>query len=357
MTLRDYSLTGASSRLAQEQGLASATWYQTDIPRKTMKALMKRSDGPAIRDTAIWLLCLVSFATALYLSWGTLWAALVFFCYALLYGTASDSRWHECSHGTAFKTPWMNNAVYYLASFMVIREPKVWKWSHARHHTDTIVVGRDYEIMGHRPTRVLRHMLAMVGVPQTWGTLKSLVRHAGGRLSADEQSFIPSMEQASVFRTARIMLVLYALCIGLAVGFQSWYLALILGPLPAMGGVWLAYVFGLTQHAGLAENVLDHRQNCRTIYMNPVFRFLYWNMNYHIEHHMFPMVPYHQLPALHQLMKDDCPPVYRSTWSAFKEVVTAMWRQRKDPEHYVRREPPQNPAEDIATTTMAAQTA
>ena len=64
-------------------------------------------------------------------------------------------------------------------------------------------------------------------------------------------------------------------------------------------------MFGLTQHAGLAEDVLDHRLNSRTVYMNPVFRFLYWNMNYHVEHHMFPMVPYHALPALHAEMKAD----------------------------------------------------
>ncbi len=27
--------------------------------------------------------------------------------------------------------------------------------------------------------------------------------------------------------------------------------------------------------------------------MNRLHRYLYWNMNYHIEHHMFPLVPYH----------------------------------------------------------------
>ena len=57
----------------------------------------------------------------------------------------------------------------------------------------------------------------------------------------------------------------------------------------------LAHVMtGLTQHIGLAEDVLDHRLNCRTVYINPFSRFVYWNMNYHVEHHMFPMVPYHR---------------------------------------------------------------
>ena len=54
-TKRDYSLVGASTRAAIETGSASAEWYHTDVPRKVMKELMQRSDGPAIRDTMIWM--------------------------------------------------------------------------------------------------------------------------------------------------------------------------------------------------------------------------------------------------------------------------------------------------------------
>src|SRR5262245_54073477 len=56
---RDYSLTGRDTQTAIDKGLAAAEWYHTDVPRKQMKELMKRSDGPAIRDTAIWLAALV----------------------------------------------------------------------------------------------------------------------------------------------------------------------------------------------------------------------------------------------------------------------------------------------------------
>jgi len=36
---------------------------------------------------------------------------------------------------------------------MVLRESTPWRWSHTRHHSDTIIVGRDPEIAvrGHRP--------------------------------------------------------------------------------------------------------------------------------------------------------------------------------------------------------------
>ena len=97
--------------------------------------------------------------------------------------------------------------------------------------------------------------------------------------------------------------------------------------LPSLYGAWLAIFFGLTQHAGLAENVLDHRLNSRTVYMNPVFRFLYWNMNYHVEHHMFPMVPYHRLPELHEELKADLPTPYGSTIEAYREIIPTLIRQ------------------------------
>ena len=101
--------------------------------------------------------------------------------------------------------------------------------------------------------------------------------------------------------------------------------------LPTLYGGCLALVFGLTQHAGLDEDVLDHRLNSRTVKMNPCSRFIYWNMNYHIEHHMFPLVPYHALPRLHELVKADCPPVYPSLIAAYKEIIPALLRQARDP--------------------------
>ena len=57
---RDYSLTGRDTARALETGLAAAEWYHTDVPRKQMKELMQRSDGPAMRDTIIWFAALIA---------------------------------------------------------------------------------------------------------------------------------------------------------------------------------------------------------------------------------------------------------------------------------------------------------
>jgi len=107
---------------------------------------------------------------------------------------------------------------------------------------------------------------------------------------------------------------------------------------PRLYGSFMLQVYGLTQHAGLGENVLDHRLNTRTVKMCFVHRFLYWNMNYHVEHHMFPMVPYHRLPQLHEEIKHDCAPPYPSLWAAWRELVPAILHQLRDQEYFVRRD-------------------
>ena len=102
---------------------------------------------------------------------------------------------------------------------------------------------------------------------------------------------------------------------------------------------------------GLAEDSLDHRSNCRTIYMNPLLRFIYMNMNYHLEHHMYPMVPYHALAQLHEEIRHDCPPPYPDLLGAFKEIIPAILRQRKDPGYFIRR--PTGPSADAAPQSQA----
>jgi len=328
---RDYSLTGPEAVRAVELGLANAEWYQAPIPRKRMKELMQRSDQPAIRDTIIWLLAFVvtgGIAAWLYPSW---WSLPFFLAYGVLYGSSTDSRWHECGHGTAFKTRWMNDVVYQIACFMIMRNPNAWRWSHARHHTDTIIVGRDPEIAIMRPTWILKVIGMFLGIPQTWGAIRLMFTYAGGTIPEEQKTYIPESERPGVIRVARIWIAIHLAVIALALALQSWLPVLLVGPLPTMYGAWLHVLTGVTQHGGLAEDALDHRLNSRTVYMNPVLRFLYWNMNYHVEHHMFPMVPYHALPALHEECRPYFPPPKTSVLAAYAEIIPAILRQAREP--------------------------
>jgi len=333
---RDYDLLGPLSKRAQQIGLANGQWYRTDIPRARMKELMQRTDGPATRDTLIWIGALLATGVLAAYFWGTWWCVPFFIVYGVLYGSGGDSRWHECGHGTAFRTQWKNDAVYQLACFMTVRNPSVWRWSHSRHHTDTIVVGRDPEIITMRPpdvARVLLNFFGIIMVPQAWW---AMLRYAGGTLTAAEKDYIPESEWPKVFLVARIWTVIYAAVIGLAYYMGS-FLPLMLIGLPSMYGAWHMLLTGLTQHVGLAEDVLDHRLNCRTMCINPFSQFVYWNMNYHIEHHMFPMVPYHALPALHKEILKDCPPPYQGFLACYREIIPTLWRQLKEPDYFAER--------------------
>jgi fatty acid desaturase len=342
-SLERYSLVGSGAERAVTAGLSGVEWFRSEIPRKRMKQLMRRSNQPAIRDTSIWLGGMVVGATGGVLLWGH-WLALPFFLmHGLLYASASDSRWHETGHGTPFRTRWCNEAVYRLASFLMMRDPVVWRWSHSRHHTDTLIVGRDPEIDAMRPARLARLIANLFGLVDVPIAFRDMAVHASGRLLTEEHTYIPQTERAKVYWMARMSLLIYAL-VGIACALTGSILPVLVIGGPRVYATFMHVIYALTQHAGLGENVIDHRLNTRTVRMNRVNRFLYWNMNYHVEHHMFPMVPYHRLPELHAEIAHDLAPPYPSIWAAYRELVPAVLRQLKDQSYFVKRELPEGAA-------------
>jgi MocE subfamily Rieske [2Fe-2S] domain protein len=348
LTVRDYSLIGAETPIAIQKGLADADWYKSPVAREEMRELLVRKDGTAIRDTIIWFSLIISSGYLVFLWWGSWFVIFPYFIYSVLYASTSDSRWHESSHGTAFKTDWMNNLLYEIASFMVFRQSTVWRWSHAKHHSDTLIRGLDPEIAVPRPPKIRMVLLGFVGISGSIPEMRRTFLHASGRIDPEVATYLPVHEYAKVIFKARIYISIYLMVIAIAI-FSRSILPLMLIGLPMIFGGWLMPIYGLTQHAALQENVLDHRLNCRTVYMNRIHRFLYWNMNYHVEHHMYPLVPYHALPQLHKLIKDDCPEPYKSITDAFREIIPAILRQAKDPEYFVKRKIPEHGKKHLNT--------
>ena len=336
---RNYSLVGPESARAVARGLAEATWYRSPVARDDMRQLLVRRDGPAIRDCLIYFGLIGLFAYATFALWGSAWALIPMMLYGVLYASASDSRWHEASHGTAFKTDWLNNALYEVASFMVLRESVPWRWSHTRHHSDTIIVGRDPEIAVPRPPNPVQMALKFINFQAFRRYINNIALHCRGKVTPDEATFIPPSEYPKVFLRARIYAAIFLAVLAVCYVYRTWLpLVFVFGP--NLYGAWLMPIYGWSQHAALAEDVLDHRLNCRTIHMNWLNRFLYWNMNYHVEHHMFPMVPYHQLPKLHAAVENDCPVPYPGLLAAYREIIPAILRQIREPGYFVKRNLP-----------------
>jgi MocE subfamily Rieske [2Fe-2S] domain protein len=348
---RDYSLMGSvRSAVALDDDLieeqVEETWWSPDISRKELKAMMTRSDGPALFHFGLWLVLLIGSGYLAYLSWGTWWAIPAFLIFGTIYSSA-DARWHECGHGTPFKTRWLNEFFYHLSSFMTLREANLWRWSHARHHTDTIIVMRDPEIQVQRPADLLKiagdFFWLYSGPQEVW----RIIRHAFAQPDTNVRTYVPEQERQIMYWSSRLYVAIFV-----AFGIWSYaigsFLPLMFIGLPRFYGGWLHQLLGLTQHAGLAENTMDHRQNTRTVYINPVFQYLYMNMNYHLEHHVIPMVPYHTLPQLHQAVLAQTPPPYTSLWQVYKEMIPALYKQAtQDPDYHIERPLPAPAATDL----------
>ena len=158
------------------------------------------------------------------------------------------------------------------------------------------------------------------------------IKHAAGRIDGDARDFIPEDELGKLKWESRAYIAVLAGTAPWCVAIGSIVPALHIG-LPTVYGAWLMVFFAVTQHAGLREDVLDHRFNSRTVYMNPLFRFLYSNMNYHVEHHIFPTVPYYALPALHAEIKEHLAPPTPSTVAAYRQILATLRRQQRDPSY------------------------
>lgn len=340
---KDYTLTGETGKRAIELGLANPPWFRPKIDPSEIRKLRTKSDRIALRDTVLWLGLMVVCAGFGMMLWPSWWSAPFWFVYGVLYGSASDARWHECGHQTAFKSNWLNDVVYQLASFMLMRNPIVWRASHVRHHTDTIIVGRDPEIVAMRPPDLLKLVLNLFGLIDAYQLMKRMFLHASGHLHPDEATYVGKDDQHKVFLIARIWLLIYSLVIILAIWTQSILPLMIIG-LPRLYGAWHHVMTGVLQHLGLAENVTDHRLNTRTVLMNPISRFIYLNMNYHIEHHMFTMVPYYHLPKLHELIKDDLPEPEPSIFAAYRRLLPVLVKQLRYENAVIVRELPDDAA-------------
>ena len=328
-------------------------WYACPIDRKTLKSLMQRSDAKGLANFGLWLALLIVSGAVAYISWGAWWAVPAFLVYGTIY-SSSEARAHELGHGTPFRTRWLNEIFYHLCSFMTLREAFYGRWRHTIHHSYTIDVDVDPEIQVKSPADLARILLDFVYIPSGLTELKKITMHAFGRLSPATAAFVPENEQVKMIWSSRIYLLLIGATAMWAISIGS-FLPLMFVATPRFYGGWLHQIGGLTQHAGLKENALDHRLNTRTVLLNPAFSFLYFNLNYHVEHHLFPLVPFHALPKLHKEIKRFLPHTYTGVIDVYREIIPALIRQSREQDYYVTRSLPEVSFSSPTTFTVGAQ--
>tara|TARA_Y100001934_G_scaffold147204_2_gene176799 strand:- start:1386 stop:2270 length:885 start_codon:yes stop_codon:yes gene_type:complete len=260
----------------------------------------------------------------------TLWSIPAFLLYGGIWIFATSVA-HETSHGTAFRNRTLNEAVLFVSGFMVQQTPSLLRYVHARHHSHTAIVKDDPEIILTNPMTWRDFIIKqLIDLGSIWYFVKATVALAINRPTQDAADCIPGPAMARAVIEAQVYMLTYLGIILWSLATQSWLPVLML-ILPRLFGAPTHGVIQATQHFGMAQDIQDHRYTTRTMQVNLALRLLYWNMNYHVEHHIFPQIPFHALPALHATIGDQCPAPTRGVFRAMAEIAKTINRQRRNP--------------------------
>ena len=342
--------------LAEVRKTLRVEWYRSPIPGARLRELSRRSDRQAWLQAGghLALFCLTAALVFHFWSlqlWGAFLAAL--FCHGTVASFFTGVAPHELGHGTVFRTKRLNKVFLHLFSLIGWWDIYDYGSSHTYHHRYTLHPEGDREnLLPLEPSLASFFMLQLFTVnlltqprrvfskgglvSTVWVTLKGACGIVGPpevpifewlrALHADQ----PEEFRKSV-RWSRILILFHGGILVIAVVTGLWLLPLIFSVAPFIAN-WLHYFVGMTQHCGLMENVPDFRKSVRSMRLNPLFSFLYWRMEWHVEHHMYAGVPCYNLGRLYEEIADDMPEP-RSLIGAWREMRMVWKRQKDDPDY------------------------
>jgi len=206
---------------------------------------------------------------------------------------------HECVHRTAFASPAANNAVGWVAGVLGFYNSTYYRYFHGWHHRYTQDPARDPELMYPKADNRLSYFKEITGFTFWYRRAVDYPALAFGR--ASNLPFVPANARRGVALSMSLHLLIYAAAaVSIAIGFMY---ALYFWFVPALLAQPLLRAILVTEHTGCSRDG-DGFSNTRTTLASFLIRLLMWNMPYHAEHHLFPSVPFHRLPALHLKLRD-----------------------------------------------------
>jgi len=289
--------------------------FLANIPAQTRVALLARSNRAGLIHLALHWGLLAACCTLIVAKPPFWWLLLPVQGVVLM---SNFTLMHECTHRTPFRTPWLNNVIGWIVG-LAIGLPFLWfRYFHMAHHRHTNDPLRDPELQGPgKPTTRMGTIFYISGCSTWIAAIRTLLRNALGRTAED---FLPETVGRKVQVESIIMILFY-----MVTGLYSFFflpVLLWLWPVPLLLGQPFLRVFLLAEH-GHCPFVANMLENSRTTFTHAVVRFLCWNMPYHAEHHSYPMVPFHNLPALHRLAK----PHLAVTENGYRAFVVSYFRK------------------------------
>jgi fatty acid desaturase len=301
-----------------------------------MRVLARRSDLKGFLQSFGFLALLGATGTAAWLAWGRLpWylVALILFAHGTFFIFLLNG-FHELVHGTVFKTKALNAVFLRIYSFLGWNSHIAFRASHNKHHLNTLHPPYDLEVVLPVQLKPAGFLLtAVVDVVGIYGVIRDTILLAFGVVRGEWQLhlFPPSDKAARrpLVRWARLVLLGQAAIIAASAVTGLWQLAVIVSAARFYGG-WLQWLCNNTQHIGLQDNVDDFRLCCRTVRLNPFVRFLYFHMNFHVEHHMYASIPCYNLERLRRELLPALPRA-KALVPAWIEIIGILRRQKREP--------------------------
>lgn len=327
-------------------------WYRTPIDRELLKRLTKKKSYRGLLHAISFL---AIFLGTLYLGYYYFvrgqWLMMVVAAYihCMFRGfVGMEASVHELSHGTAIKPRWLNDFFYFLFSFLTWNNAVHFRESHLRHHQYTAHKGLDGEVVLETiPFKTVEYISWFLFDYNKFKMyMFPCIANFFGNADADPFEWDPLFESGDprrkkVCNWARVMVIGHIILLALFIYYQLWILIFTF-TFGYFFATFLAKGTGIQQHLGLSSDVPDWRVNCHTVKFGPIMSFLYWNMNYHIEHHMYAAVPFCNLRKLHRAIVHDTPVPFKGYWRGILRILRFQRAQKKDPSYRYMPEFPES---------------
>lgn len=233
---------------------------------------------------------------------------------------------HATTHNHLFRSPRTNRLVGTIASAAVFVSFSTYRALHFEHHLHTAEPGNDPELTPeiHLESRLQYFaLMPLFG----FGLLANVAWFTGLTAIGRTPAWVRTGAQRRAIRAnacvlvATVAIAVTALFVAPGLVFALW-----LAPV-AIALVFLAPALVLPDHYGLdglATGEGPLTDNCGTVHSNALVRWLFWNTNYHLAHHLVPAVPGDKLPAVQQVIDNELVPAWTAkSYTAFHRDLLA----------------------------------
>lgn len=313
-------------------------WVRINISKEDLKRFTQRSNAKGLFHAIGFLALIAATGTLAYWSFANqYWIIMVIALYfhGMFYNHFGDGI-HELTHNTVFESKKLSTfftTVYGLLYW--VWNPYMYQLSHQTyHHRYTLHQGSDGEDAPGYTELSLKQVLILffkvfyfkdflVCIYRLFTIQPTSKNWRSRGVKPDKwEQFI--LERASdkqrnkIYRFAIYTLIFQVLFVTACILTGQWFLIVLVTLSPFYGPAIHGYLCSVHQHTACEANEPDYRISCGHARLDPLSSFLYWHMEYHIEHHMFAGIPCYNLKKFYQFTKDQMPPMEWSIPRIFK---------------------------------------